>query len=146
MSPAPGAVRLRAVLDTNIYVSAFEFPKGRHAAVWRAAREGVYVLLVSPPIIRELARVLRDNFTWQEERIQIFIRRVADVSGRGLIATCTTVRAVAADPDDDRILECAVEGKADIIVSNDRHLLNLQEHAGIPIVAGVTFRRMLGLR
>ena len=56
------------------------------------------------------------------------------------------VRAVMADSDDDRILECAVEGKADLIVSNDRHLLQLKEYAGIPIVTGADFRRTLGMR
>jgi uncharacterized protein len=53
---------------------------------------------------------------------------------------------VAADPDDDRILECAVDGKADIIVFNDHHLLDLKAYADIPIVAGPDFRRTLGLK
>jgi predicted nucleic acid-binding protein len=52
----------------------------------------------------------------------------------------------AADPYDNRILECAAEGKADLIVSNDHHLLELKIWNQIPIVAGVDFRRTLGLR
>ena len=39
MSPAPGAERLKVVLDTNVYISAFQFPKGRNAVLWRAARD-----------------------------------------------------------------------------------------------------------
>jgi putative PIN family toxin of toxin-antitoxin system len=146
MSPAPDAERLRAVLDTNVYISAFQYPKGRNSVLWRAARDRRYSLLVSPAIIREMARVLRDDFSWQEEGIETLVRRVADVAGAGVVATRTRVRAVVADLDDDRILECAVDGKADLIVSNDRHLLNLKEYAGIPIVAGVDFRRTLGLK
>jgi predicted nucleic acid-binding protein len=38
------------------------------------------------------------------------------------------------DPDDDRVLECAVEGRADMIVSGDRHLLKLAKYQGVPIV------------
>ena len=53
---------------------------------------------------------------------------------------------MTADPADDRILECAVDGKADLIVSNDHHLLNLGSYRDIPIVAGPDFRRTLGLR
>jgi putative PIN family toxin of toxin-antitoxin system len=146
MSPAPAAPGLRAVLDTNIYISAFEFPKGRNALLWRAAREGRFQLLVSPMIIREIARVLRNDFEWQEDGIQVLVRRIVEVAGAGLIAPRTTVYAVTADPDDNRILECAVDGRADLMVSNDRHLLDLKAYDGIPIVGSVDFRRTLGLK
>jgi uncharacterized protein len=141
MSPAVDA-GLRAVLDTNIYISAFEFPKGRNALLWRAAREGRFQLLVSPMI----ARVLRNDFGWQEDGIHVLVRRIVEVAGAGLCAPRTTVYAVAADPDDNHILECAMDGKADLIVSNDRHLLDLKEYAGMPIVGSVDFRRTLGLK
>jgi len=58
----------------------------------------------------------------------------------------TALNVVVADPDDNRILECAVDCKADIIVSNDHHLLDLRTHAAIPVVAGVDFRRILGVK
>jgi uncharacterized protein len=93
-----------------------------------------------------MARVLREDFSWHEERVQRFVRRVADVAGAGVVATHSTVVAVSADPDDNRILECAVDGNAGLVVSNDRHLLDLKAYAGIPIVAGVDFRRTLGLK
>ena len=131
MSPAPGAERLKAVLDTNIYVAAFGYPKGRSALLWNAACQGRYELLVSPAIIREMARVLRFDFAWRDDRV---------------IATNTVLSVVTSDPDDNRILECAVDGKADIIVSNDHHLLDLKICASIPIVAGPDFRRILGLK
>jgi len=67
-------------------------------------------------------------------------------SGRSHYHPVQRTSAVAADPDDNRILECAVDGKADIIVSNDHHLLGLRMYAAIPIVAGVDFRRTLGLK
>jgi len=146
MSPAPGAGRLKAVLDTNIYIAAFQYPRGRNAALWRAARSARYQLLVSPAIIRETARVLRTDFAWQDERVQKVIRRIAEVAGAGLVVPRMALSVVAADPDDNRILECAVEGRADIIVSNDHHLLDLKTHTSIPIVAGVDFRRILGMK
>jgi predicted nucleic acid-binding protein len=58
----------------------------------------------------------------------------------------TVLNVVTAEPDDNRVLECAVDGKADIVVSNDRHLLDIKTYAAIPIVAGVDFRRTLGLK
>jgi len=144
MSPAPGAERLKAVLDTNIYVAAFGYPKGRSALLWNAACQGRYELLVSPAIIREMARVLRFDFAWRDDRVHQTIRVVAQIAR--VIATNTVLSVVTSDPDDNRILECAVDGKADIIVSNDHHLLDLKICASIPIVAGPDFRRILGLK
>ena len=90
--------------------------------------------------------VLRSDFGWQDDRIQNLIRRIADVARAGVLNPRITVRAVTADPDDNRILECAAAGNADLIVSNDHHLLDLKIWNNIPIVAGVDFRRALGLR
>jgi putative PIN family toxin of toxin-antitoxin system len=146
MSIALGAEHLKAVLDTNLYIASFEFPKGRTAALWHAAAAGRYHLLVSPAIIQEMAGVLRLKFGWPEERVQSAVRAVAHAAGNGIIVPRVRVRALTADPDDNRILECAIEGKADIIVSNDHHLLDLKTWSGIPIVAGVDFRRTLGLK
>lgn len=147
MSPAPGAARLRVVLDTNIYISTFEFPKGRNVALWNAACEQRYRLLVSPEILRETARVLRYDFNCgRTTEFRYSFGVLADVARMGLIAPRTAVHAVLADPDDNRILECAVDGKADLIATHDHHLLDLESYAGIPIVAGVDFRRMLGLK
>ena len=137
------ATLLRVVLDTNIYIAAFGHPKGRNATLWAAALAGRYRLLTSPAIVRELARVLRTDLEWQEEHIQARIRVVAQVAE--LVSPHTALRVVTADPADDRILECAVDGKADLIVSNDHHLLDLGSYKDIAIVAGPDFRRILGL-
>lgn len=144
MNLARGGECLKVVLDTNIYVAAFAFRKGRNAILWEAARKGRYELLVSPAVIRELARVLRSNFMWAEDRVQKAIRVVAEVGE--VITPRTEVHAVIRDPDDNRILECAADGKADLIVSNDHHLVDLEVWNGIPIVAAVDFRRILGLK
>lgn len=51
----------------------------------------------------------------------------------------STEAVVTADPDDDVVIACAVAGSADYIVSGDRHLLDMGEHAGIRIVRPTTF-------
>lgn len=50
-----------------------------------------------------------------------------------------SLRHVAADPADDRVLECAVAAQADYIVSGDKHLLNLRNFGKIPILAPADF-------
>jgi putative PIN family toxin of toxin-antitoxin system len=144
MNHVLAATRLRVVLDTNIYIAAFGHPKGRNATLWAAALGGRYRLLVSPAIVRELATVLRTDLQWQEEYVQSRIRIVAQVAE--LVSPRAALQVVTADPTDDRILECAVDGTADLIVSNDHHLLDLRSYRDIPIVAGPDFRRTLGLR
>ena len=111
MSLGPDAKGLKSVLDTNIYISAFQYPKGRNVVLWEAALAGRFRALVSPAIIQEMARVLRADFKWPEDRVQNAVRVVARVAGKGIVVPHTRIHVVAADPDDDRILECAVDGK-----------------------------------
>jgi uncharacterized protein len=139
----PDAPLLRVVLDTNIYIAAFNHPRGRNAKLWTAARTRRYHLIVSVPIIREIAEVLRRDFRWREPDLQRRIRLIAQVAE--VVMTKTTLDLVKADPDDDRILECAVDGKADLIVTNDHHLLDLKTCREIPIIAAPDLRRTLGL-
>src|SRR5256885_2369427 len=101
MSSVPAA-RLKVVLDTNIYISALTSPQGRNALLWIAARERKSLLLVSPAIIREMARVLRTDFGWAEDRIQQRIRVIAQVAH--VTAGGSLINVVKADPDDNRIL------------------------------------------
>ena len=143
MSPAPGRTQLRVVLDTNLYVAAFGHPEGASAQIWLAALARRFQLLVSRAIVIELARVLRGNFLWQEERVQRRLKGLVNVAE--IVDSHTTVHTITADPSDNRILECALDGTADLIVSNDRHLLNLKVWEGIPVVAGPDFRRILGI-
>jgi predicted nucleic acid-binding protein len=75
---APGN-RLRVVLDTNVYISAFTHG-GRPLHVWQSAIRGEYAVLISPPIMRELARVLRDLADWQETEIVAQLKLLARVA------------------------------------------------------------------
>jgi predicted nucleic acid-binding protein len=68
---------MRAVLDTNVLVSAFTRPRGRVAPLWRAAQARRYQLLLSPAIIGEVARVLREDFLWEEPRIIHQLKRLS---------------------------------------------------------------------
>jgi predicted nucleic acid-binding protein len=53
---------MRAVLDANVLISAFVYPRGRVAPVWRASLSQRYILVTSPEIVTELAEVLRRTF------------------------------------------------------------------------------------
>lgn len=133
---------LRAVLDTNVLISAFTHPRKRLAFVWRAAQERQYRLLISRPIAEEVAGVLRVKFAWEQGRI---IRRLKQLIRAGELIAPQVRLAVVEDQADNRILECAVEGRADLVVSGDRDLLQLKAYQGIAIVRPADFLRTLGV-
>ena len=136
----PAAERLRVVLDTNVYVAAFHSPRGNHAKVWQAARSGTFDAVVSRPILAEVTRVLR-RLNLAEPSVQGALREIAHVAK--VVSPRPMGEVPLSDPYDVHILECALEGRADLIVSNDHHLLNLDVWAGIPIIAAPDFRRMI---
>jgi putative PIN family toxin of toxin-antitoxin system len=129
---------LRAVLDTNVFISALF--GGRPEDVYRAALRGQFILITSPAILTELARTLRDKFSLPESDITAYIRQIARTAK---VVRPDTRLAVVADDADNRVLECAVVGNADVIVSGDRHLLELREYSGIPVVRPMDFLRTL---
>lgn len=133
---------LRVTLDTNVYLSAFLFQDGTMADLWRFAEADRYTVILSPFIVREFMEKLRDKFKVSEaerERIKRTVVRVAEI-----VQPKTVPVVIADDPDDDHILACAVEGKADILVSGNKHLLRLKEYNDIPIVRPMDFLRALG--
>ena len=143
MPRANGGLLLRAVVDTNVFVSAFLHPGRPLFQIVRLAAERRYRLLISPAIVRELGRVLEEEFDI-EERVKI--RRLKTLTRAAEIITPSiTLDVIKEDPPDNRILECAVEGKADLIVSGNRHLLRLKSYQSIPIVRPIDFLRTLGV-
>lgn len=129
---------VRVVFDTNVYISAFIYPEGLPFRIWQQAVKGRFILLVSPPIMRETAKVLR-RFQWQEDEIIRHLKLVAKVAQ--IVAPMIAVHAVSEDETDNRILECAVAGEADLVVSGDQHLRRLKSFEGISIVRPVDFHR-----
>lgn len=132
------APKLRVVLDTNVIVSSFwgGNPK-RILETWKAGR---LTLLVSFPILEEYLAVLaRLGFSDAEVKEQglLFLQSPATV----LIHPSRHFEAIPEDPSDNRFLDCAVEGKAEAIVSGDKHLLTLKAFQGIPILTPADFLR-----
>ncbi|MBI4902438.1 MAG: putative toxin-antitoxin system toxin component, PIN family [Acidobacteria bacterium] len=131
------------MLDTNVYVSAFTRGVGVPFGLWRIDREEGYRLLVSPLIVRELNGVLRSKFQWPEEaliRRTKVLARVAEIITPKIRVTHFSGPMEA----DNRILECALAGEADLIVSGDNDLLRLKSFQEIPILRPADALRILG--
>ena len=131
-------MRKRVVFDTNILVSALVFPGGRGEAALRRIIEQTDQLVLSRPIVDELLDVLARKFARDAEElahVAVFVTELAVV-----VAPKRRLRVVKDDPD-NRILECAVAGRAEIIVTGDKALLALKLYQKIRIL---TLREYLG--
>lgn len=128
---------MKVVVDTNILISAFGWP-GNPRSIINLAIDGRVDLLVSPDIIEEFKGVaLRAKFDFSTEEIAEFIESLLEMGE--LVIPCEKINAIMSDPDDNIILECAVEANADIIVTGDRHLLDLKTFRGIRIMTAQQF-------
>jgi hypothetical protein len=138
---------LRAVLDANDLTSAFIQPKGPSGRILtRFVGEAAFELVLSVPILDELRRILeypriRKRLRTPDDEIQ------ARVASLGVLADVVDPRirlqVVAEDPDDDKYLEAALEGRAGFLVSGDRHLLDIKEHQSVQILTPRAFLTLL---
>jgi putative PIN family toxin of toxin-antitoxin system len=120
------------VFDTNVYISAYAFG-GVPGQLMRAAITGTFELVTSPALLAEVARVLTDKLDFDREYVEAVVRQIARVA---LVVRPEARLSVIADEPDNRVLEYAVESRAELIVSGDHHLLSLGEYEGAR-VAGI---------
>ena len=124
------------VLDTNIYVSA-TFWSGKPYLVVQKAVEQEIIVFTSHDIVTELKKVLARDFNLQKEDIKEAVDAVLLFTH--LIEPKEKVSVIKEDPDDNKILECALACRADFIVTQDNHLLKLKEFQGIKILTAKEF-------
>jgi putative PIN family toxin of toxin-antitoxin system len=100
------------------------------------AEDGLIELSVSDPIKVEVERILAEKFSWPRQRV-----REATSFLWSLTRSFAPLQAITdcADPDDNRILECAVEARASAIVAGDGHLLKLHPYKRIAILTPKQF-------
>ena len=126
----------RAVLDTNTWVSGLGWG-GPPGEVVEAALDGRFEIVTSPALVDELRRVLAYPklaaiFGDVDEIVEL-------ITLASHIVRPALTRDLARDPDDNRVLEAAIAGGADVIVTGDTDLLDLQVVEGIRIVTPADF-------
>ena len=126
----------QAVLDANVYISAAVHPGGVPGRLLDRLGHGQFEVVLSPAIVEELRRVLAYPKLRKAIRIDIPLEQwlqaivmLADVVGdRPLLAVCQ-------DPDDDKYVAAALEGRAELVVTGDQAFLALKEHEDIRVVS-----------
>ena len=126
----------RVVLDTNIYVSATCWTGRPYIIVQKAIKQDIAVF-VSDEIIQELRKVLARDFSLSKSEIEEIVNAILLFTH--MLKPKKKVSAIKDDPEDDRILECALACNADCIVTQDNHLLKLKEFQNIAILTPQEF-------
>ena len=129
-----------ATADSNIYVSALQFG-GVPLQFLNAARDGAFRLAISQPIIDEISGVLRNKFRWSDAMVDEARENLLDFSL--LAKPALTLSVIAEDPDDDRVIECAVASGSRYIVSGDKHLLRLAHYENIRVIKVAEFLTLI---
>ena len=136
------------VLDTNMIISAVLSPTGTVAEIINLWEQEAFEVATSAALIAELRRALT------YERVQKYIQLTAEelerllrfyMSTAVVVESEITLDVVQKDPDDNRVLECALASQASYIITGDGHLIELEEFDGITILSPAGFLTLLQL-
>ncbi|OPX88190.1 MAG: hypothetical protein A4E53_02136 [Pelotomaculum sp. PtaB.Bin104] len=137
---------MKVTLDTNVVMSGFLVPGGPPAIIVDLWAENKLTVVVGQALIEEYLDVLlRPKF----KKIGTIIKRqellmaLLDVDNTIFVYPKIRLDVIKDDPEDNRVLECAADGKVKFIVSGDNHLLALKEFQGISIVSPAEFLVLL---
>jgi hypothetical protein len=129
---------VRVVLDTNTIVSALLF-SGTFSELVSLWQKGSIILLLSREILDEFLRVFSyPKFELSEEEIKELIQEEI-LPYAEVVKPKRRLRVVQRDPSDDKFIECAVAGKARVIISGDKDLLSLGHYRQIRIQSPAQF-------
>lgn len=130
------------VLDTNVVISALISTGGPPTQIIDLWEAGAFDIAASAPLLDEVKRVLG------YDKVKKYLKCTPEEIDRLLNGWRTAsiyvepeeeLEVIKDDPDDNRVLECAVVAEADYIVSGDHHLLDLGEYRGIEILPPAGF-------
>ncbi|MBN2392310.1 MAG: putative toxin-antitoxin system toxin component, PIN family [Anaerolineae bacterium] len=132
---------LRAVFDTNLLVSYLLVHRPPIAMLLDVhLAEGHFVLITAPELLAELARVLRYprlQRYYDAATRDRFVALIAALSE--IVELPETIPPISRDPDDDRVIACAVVGRADVIISGDKDLLTLKQVGQVAVLTATEF-------
>ena len=126
----------RVVFDTNVMVSGLLW-RGKPYQCLLLARAGLVQAVHCQEMLVELSEKLKEKFGFSPDQIQAVLDDWREHAQE--VHITSDLHAVAADPDDDKFIECAQVAGARVIVSGNRHLLDLGEYKGITILSAAEF-------
>lgn len=136
---------MKITIDTNVIISGSLWIGASDKILEKVENQEIELIL-SKEIINEFSQVLnyeeiKDKIRDKGLEIRRTVGKISSISK--LVVPLEKFDIIKEDPDDNIILECAVEGKVDYIISQDKHLLKLKEFQGIKIISPENFLKIL---
>ncbi len=128
---------MKVVLDTNVFISAILTPGNPRKILEFARKDTSLTLFISEFILWEIERILKRKIGMEDFQILTILDSIRDIAV--FVSPNIVLSVIERDDSDNRILECAIEAKAEYIVSGDDHLLSLKEYNGIKILTPSQF-------
>ena len=127
---------IKITVDTNVFISA-TFWLGASHKILELVEKKTIELILSKSIIKEYQDVLnykeiQEKITNKNLEMRWYVQKIASLSR--IVIPKKKILIIEVDTDDNKILECALAGNVDYIISQDRHLLDLKEFTGIEIL------------
>ena len=123
---------MKVVFDTNVLLSATLFDESEsQKLLFKLIKEDVQIFS-SRAIIEEYQKVLKRDFHYSEEESDKIVENL--LVFLILVEPSEKINIIKYDPDDNKILECAIASQSEIIITYDKHLLDLKEFKGIKIL------------
>ena len=128
---------IRAVIDTNVLVSAMISSAGNEALLVMAINQGLVTPCFSPEVLEEYSDVLRrPRFGFTADEVDALLGMF---HRRGTLLNAVPIARISPDPGDDKFIACAISGKADFLVTgNKRHYPQSQQTGAKVVNAGET--------
>jgi len=122
----------RLTFDTNILISSTLWKNSVSRRLLNKLILQSKEIFITEDILEEYCRVLKRDFNLSEKEVEEKVEVV--LSFAKIITLSAKIDVVKEDPDDNKIIECAVESNADYIISYDKHLLKIKEYQNIKII------------
>ena len=124
---------MRTILDTNVFVSGIFWEGNFCSKIIDKWRNKEFELVSSIEILDELVKTLKDfKIQMPEEMIEDWRNLIIENSV--IVEPTIKLNVIRDDPDDNKFLEAGISGNVDLVISQDKHLLNLRDYQGIKIV------------
>jgi len=130
---------IRIVLDTNVLISGIVFG-GKPGEILEMVRNKRFLSITSPVLLAELGDVLSKKILYPKSKVLQVEKKIKKTLR--VVRPIKSINAVA-DDDDNRVLEAAIEGKCDYVVTGDKDLLDLKNYRGIRILTPAEFLEKL---
>ena len=137
---------MRVVLDTNIWLSAV-FWKGEASKVIESCATKKIELVITENIVSEIVEIVNREAKFQKfiknlkESVEELVRTILSIAT--LIETQSKIELIKDHPKDNMILEAALDGKADYIISYDKHLRSMLQFNKIKIITPTDFLKFI---